>query len=172
VNTRDPRDPRDRDTGYKETRTTYTTTPEPRSERSWNWLRWAIPVAIAALVLPLLFRGHREPEQRPPTALEQPQQQGQPMAQQGQPMAQQGQQVGSTFLEGGATLSDADRQKLAEMAKTAKEQGTGVTVIASRENSEPVRQELIAQGVPESSIEIRPPAVPDSNQVELRLAEK
>lgn len=166
MNTRDPRDPKDTragDTGYRDTRDTRYSNVEVRPDRSW--LRWVIPAAIVALLLPFLFhRGHHEPEQgtaaiqqpetthpdatttqTPGTAATQPDTTAQHMA-----MAPTSVYVGSD-----STLSDADKQKLSDVASTARQSGSGVAVSGSRSQADAVRQALISQGVPDSQIEIR-----------------
>jgi hypothetical protein len=171
VNTRDPREPKDprdprdtrgRDTDYSGTR--YSTTPEPRPDRSW--LRWVIPAAIVALLFPLLFnRGHREPERTPAGATEQ----------QNPTAARLASPTSVYFESGGANLTDADRQKIADVASSAKQSGAEVALTGSKDRADTVRQALISQGLPESRIEVKEPAAAGSDQqdrVDITLAEK
>jgi hypothetical protein len=149
VNTRDPRDTKDSrttDTGYRDTRETRYSNVEVRPDRSW--LRWVIPAAILALLLPFLFhRGHREPEQRTTAAVEQ--RDTTTYNRQRLAMAPTSVYVGSD-----STLSDSDRQKIADLASSARN-GNGVAISGSRSQADAVRQALISQGVPESQIEVR-----------------
>ena len=155
MNTRDPRDPRDtRDTEYRQTNV-YRTVQEPR--RDLRWLGWAIPVAIALLVSPFIFRGHREPVQTANIAVE------------------QARQIPATsvYLNSGTnTLTDADQQKLAQMASSARQNGSNVDVTGSRDGADAVRQALISQGVPESSIHVSEAATganQDAGRVDISL---
>jgi hypothetical protein len=153
VNTRDPRDPRDSrgtDTGYRETRDTRYSNVEVRPDRSW--LRWVIPAAILALLLPFLFHRGHQPEQRTTAAVEQHDTTAQhdtTTDQQHLAMAPTSVYVGSD-----STLSDADRQKIADLANSART-GNGVALSGSKTQTDTVRQALISQGVPESQIEVR-----------------
>lgn len=173
VNTGDPRDPKDsrvRDNGYRDYRDTrdtrYTTTNmEGRTDR--NWLRWAIPAAIVAVLLPFLFgRGHREPEQ------------GISSTNYGQGDAMTSRRVASVptsvyFSNGGSTLSDADQAKLAQVASSARQSNTVVSLSGTREQTDAVRQALISQGMPDSRIEMRESANAGSDgRVEISLAQK
>lgn len=170
MNTRDPRNSRDntrgsdyRGTEYRDTR--YSTTPELRPDRSW--LRWVIPAAIAALVLPLLFhRSHREPEQTTSAF----QQSDNTMTNH---LASLPTSTSLYFENGGADLTDADRQKLAQVASSAKQNGTGISVTGPKERADAVRQALISEGVPESSIEVQEGASDQGTEpVRLTLAQK
>lgn len=163
MNTRDPRDPRNprdtRDTDYRGTR--YSVTPEPRADRSW--LRWAIPAALVALLLPLLFhRGHREPERMATVQHE------------GLMSNQYAAAPTMVYFESGGTqLTDAERQKLAEVASTARQSGSGVAVTGSRERVDAVRRALISAGLPESSIQVRESSAgSEAAPVQITLAEK
>jgi outer membrane protein OmpA-like peptidoglycan-associated protein len=157
-----------------------------RTDRSW--LRWAIPAVIVLLLLPFVFhRGHR-PEQNPAAVEQQtPGQPGQPMeGQPGQPgqtgqatepptgqagqtpEAQQQQHLAmasttSVYVASDATLSDADRQKLADVANSARQSGGAVSVSGEKTQADAVRQALVSQGVPESQIEVKEPASAPSN---------
>jgi outer membrane protein OmpA-like peptidoglycan-associated protein len=166
VNTRDPRDPRDprdtrdprdpidprdtRGTDYRETRV-YKAAPEPR--RDLRWLGWVIPAALVLLALPFIFRGHREPEQTRTAAVEQ-----------GQSPST------SVYLNrGSSALTDADQQKLAQVVSSARQNGSSIAVSGSREGADAVRQALVSQGVPESSIRVSEASTGDPGRVDVTL---
>ena len=128
MNTRDPRDPKETG-GYRV------------AERRTNlrWLYWAIPLALILLALPFIFRGQREPVQTRTAAIEQT-----------QPACST-----SVYLSSASgTLTDADQQKLAQCVSSARQNGSSIAVTGSREGADAVRQALISQGVPESSIHL------------------
>jgi len=154
VNTRDPRDPRDaRDTDYRQSNV-IRAGQEPRSDYRWLW--WVIPVAIALLASPFIFRGRREPVQT--TAA-----------------VGQATQIPSTSLylnSATDTLTVADQQKLAQVASSARQNGSNIDVAGSRDRADAVRQALISKGVPESSIHVSQAATAasqDAGRVDISL---
>jgi outer membrane protein OmpA-like peptidoglycan-associated protein len=153
VNTRDPRDPGDsRNTEYRQSNV-IRAGEEPGRDLRWLW--WVIPVAIALIALPFIFRGHREPVQATTAAVEQ-----------ATPST-------SVYLNNASdTLTDADQQKLARVASSARQNGSSIDVAGSGDRANAVRQVLISQGVPESNIHLSEAAAAasqDATRVDVSL---
>ena len=146
MNTRDPRDPKDpKETGVYRA---------AEARTNLKWLYWAIPLALIVLALPFIFRGQREPAQTRTAAVEQRQ----------LPCS------ASVYLSSGSgTLTDADQQKLAQCASSARQSGSSIAVTGTREGADAVRQVLVSQGVPEANIRVSEAAAGDTGRVDVTL---
>jgi len=145
--------------------TSYTATPAARpvvqeTRASRNWIPWAIAAGIAALAFALLF--NRPTNDRPATTTAR--------TTTGDNVRLASAQV--YFGSGDTSINANDRQKIASVAQTAKDQNRPVTVTGytdrsgnvdsnmevAKNRAVAVRDALVAEGVSESKIVLDPPA--------------